>query len=111
MTVSSLCFWHSLCIVFQEDNNIAVSGLSFGGWFMSIHTCVQSINPATEEVGATFDLSSPEDVEQVLTKATGAYRQWRHTSFAERTRLMRTAASCWREQQSRLAQFLGGPGP
>ncbi len=76
MTVSSLCFWHSLCVVFQEDNNTAVSDLSFGGWFMNIHTRVQFINPATEEVFAPLDLSSPEDVEQVLTKATGVYKQW-----------------------------------
>jgi acyl-CoA reductase-like NAD-dependent aldehyde dehydrogenase len=73
---------------------------------MSTHTRVQSINPATEEVFATFDLSSPKDVEQALTKAAGTYKQWRHTSFAERARLMRTAASCLREQQPRLAQLI-----
>ncbi len=73
---------------------------------MSARTRIQSINPATEEVFATFDFSSPEDVEQALTKATGAYRQWRHTSFAERARLMRTAASCLREQQPCLARLI-----
>ena len=106
LTVSGLCFWHSLCVVFQEDSTTAVNSFSCEGWFMSARTRLHSINPATEEVGATFDLSSPEDVEQALTKATGAYRQWRHIPFAKRARLLRTAAACWREQHSRLAQLL-----
>jgi len=65
MAVSGLCFWHSLCVVFQEDSTTAVSGFSCEGWFMSARTRLQSINPATEEVFAPFDLSSQEDVEQL----------------------------------------------
>jgi len=36
-----------------------------------------SLNPATEKIFATFDYSSPAEVEEVLTAASDAFRQWR----------------------------------
>ena len=73
---------------------------------MSIHRPIQSLNPTTEEIFATFDYSSPAEVEEILTAASDAFRQWRRTLMAERSRLMRSAASCLRERQLYLAQLI-----
>jgi hypothetical protein len=54
LTVSGLCFWHSLCVVFQEDNNTAVNGLSFGGWFFRVLASgtAPSLRASTPQRGA-----------------------------------------------------------
>jgi acyl-CoA reductase-like NAD-dependent aldehyde dehydrogenase len=64
---------------------------------------IQSINPATEEVLATFEPSTPQQIEQALSGADTAYRTWRRTSFAERAALMRKAAGYLRQHQAPLA--------
>src|SRR5213592_650206 len=52
---------------------------------------IESINPATEEVIATFEQFTPAQVEQALVEADAAFHQWRRQSFAERSRAMRGA--------------------
>jgi len=64
---------------------------------------IQSINPATEEVLASFTASTPQQVEQALHSAETAYRTWRRASFAERGVSMRQAAAYLRQHQTRLA--------
>jgi acyl-CoA reductase-like NAD-dependent aldehyde dehydrogenase len=64
---------------------------------------IQSINPATEEVLASFEPSTPQQVEQSLSGAEAAYRSWRRTSFAERGALLRKAAAYLRQHHARLA--------
>lgn len=73
---------------------------------MNIHGPIQSLNPATEEIFAAFNYSSPAEVEQTLTAAGGAFRLWRRTFIADRARLMQTAASCLRERRLQLAQLI-----
>ena len=51
-----------------------------------------STNPATGEVEATFDDHSPDEVDRRLDLAANAFATWRSTSFAERARLMVSAA-------------------
>ncbi|MDO8586960.1 MAG: NAD-dependent succinate-semialdehyde dehydrogenase [Armatimonadota bacterium] len=65
----------------------------------------QSINPATEEVVATYEEFTQQQLEQALERAAGAYRRWRRTSLAERSRLMRDAASVFRRERRRLARL------
>ena len=73
---------------------------------MDTHKPIQSINPATEEIFATFDYSSSAEVEQVLRAARNAFQQWRRTFLADRAHLMRAAASSLREQRLRLAHLI-----
>ena len=61
----------------------------------------QSINPATEDVLATFDEFSPQQTEQALVQADAAFRARRRTSFAERAKLMQRAAQLLRERKRR----------
>ena len=67
---------------------------------------IQSINPATEVTLATFEPSTPLQIEQALDSAETAYRSWRRRSFAERSGLMKNAAAYLRQQQARLATII-----
>ncbi len=67
---------------------------------------IESINPATEEVPATFDEFSPAQIEEALQQAHEAFRGWRSTSFEERGACLRAAARVLRAQKSRWASLL-----
>src|SRR5437773_9266305 len=67
---------------------------------------VESINPATEEVIATFEQFTPAQVEQGLVEADTAFRQWREQSFAERSKAMRRAAELLRKRKERYAGLI-----
>ncbi|MPZ23653.1 MAG: aldehyde dehydrogenase family protein [Dehalococcoidia bacterium] len=66
----------------------------------------QSINPATEEVEATLDEHSPEEVEQALADVWQAFEGWRKTSLGERSRLMQAAARHLRANKERYAGLM-----
>jgi succinate-semialdehyde dehydrogenase/glutarate-semialdehyde dehydrogenase len=67
---------------------------------------IQSINPATEEVVATYQEFTPEQIEQAIAEAHAAFLEWRGTSFAERARLMRRAAEVLRERKGRYGELI-----
>jgi succinate-semialdehyde dehydrogenase / glutarate-semialdehyde dehydrogenase len=67
---------------------------------------IESINPATEEVIATFEQFTPAQVEQALVDADVAFRRWREQSFAERSSAMRTAAELLRQRKERYAGLI-----
>jgi succinate-semialdehyde dehydrogenase/glutarate-semialdehyde dehydrogenase len=64
------------------------------------------VNPATEEVMATFEAATSAQIEQVLGDAEHTYRQWRQTSFSERAALMQQAAAYLRAHRPRLAGLI-----
>src|SRR6266516_2494598 len=66
-------------------------------------SAIESINPATEAVIATFEQFTPAQVEQALVEADAAFRQWHEQSFAERSRAMRRAAELLRKGKERSA--------
>jgi succinate-semialdehyde dehydrogenase/glutarate-semialdehyde dehydrogenase len=63
---------------------------------------MRPINPATEEPLEEIAAHSAAEVETRLRAADGAFRDWRRTPMAERSRLMRGAAGVLR---ARLAEF------
>ncbi len=67
---------------------------------------IQSINPATEDVMAEFEPTSPAQLEQSLTMAADAFRAWRRVSFGERANLVRSAAAHLRQQRERFAGII-----
>jgi len=67
---------------------------------------IESINPATEEVIATFEQFTPAQVEQALVEADAAFRQWRRRSFGERSKVMRRAAELLRTRKERYAGLI-----
>ncbi len=73
---------------------------------MNRHDVVQAINPATEAIIGTYQLHSPQQIEQVLATSAAAYRNWRATPFSLRSDLMRRAASYLRDHKPRLAAII-----
>src|SRR3989440_4671910 len=67
---------------------------------------IQSINPATEEVLASFGEFSLAEIDEALDEATAAFKQWRAASFAERAVPMRRAARYLRAHKQRFAGLI-----
>ena len=73
---------------------------------MATSRLIRSVNPATEEVMATFEPATPAQIEQALHDAERTYRRWRQTTFAERAGLMQQAAAYLRAHRPRLAGLM-----
>src|SRR5437867_6739928 len=67
---------------------------------------VESVNPAIEAVIATFEQSTPAQVEQALVEADTAFRDWRRHSIGERSTAMRRAAELLRSRKERYAGLI-----
>jgi succinate-semialdehyde dehydrogenase/glutarate-semialdehyde dehydrogenase len=67
---------------------------------------VESINPATETVLASFEQFTPEQVEQALVEADAAFRDWRRYSFGKRSKPMQRAAELLRSRKERYAGLI-----
>src|SRR4051794_10864706 len=67
---------------------------------------IKSINPATEEVIATYEEYSLSQLDAALEEAHRAFREWRWTSFADRARLFRSAAETLRANKDRYAGLI-----
>src|SRR5262249_24226612 len=66
---------------------------------------IQSINPATGEVIETFEPFGDAKIDEALAQARDAYAQWRGTSLAERSALLRRIAASLRAQKAALARI------
>ncbi|HMA37104.1 MAG TPA: NAD-dependent succinate-semialdehyde dehydrogenase [Chloroflexia bacterium] len=67
---------------------------------------IQSINPATEEVLATFDEFVPDQVEAAIAAAHRAGNDWARTSLPERGQALHRVARYLRDSQARFAQLI-----
>ncbi|TAK37189.1 MAG: NAD-dependent succinate-semialdehyde dehydrogenase [Chloroflexota bacterium] len=67
---------------------------------------IRSINPATEEVLASFDEFKPQQVERTIDEVHSAFGRWRTTTLAERARLFREMAAQLRQQKPHLARLI-----
>jgi len=67
---------------------------------------ITSLNPATEEVLATFDPFTPDEVEEAVVEAHEAFLEWRERAIAEREPFMRKAAALLRERADRYGRLI-----
>ncbi|MFN8525301.1 MAG: NAD-dependent succinate-semialdehyde dehydrogenase [Chloroflexota bacterium] len=67
---------------------------------------IVSLNPATEQVEATFQEYSASQIDEALQQAYDASRKWRDSSFAERAAGVRAIARVLREDKARFAGFI-----
>ena len=67
---------------------------------------IQSINPATEEVLASFDEFTSTQIDEALDEVAAAFKQWRAASFAERAEPMRRAARYLRANKQHFAGLI-----
>jgi succinate-semialdehyde dehydrogenase/glutarate-semialdehyde dehydrogenase len=66
---------------------------------------ISAVNPATEEVIASFDAFGRDEVEMALSEAHDAYLGWRERPIAERAVPMRALAALLRERVDRYARL------
>jgi succinate-semialdehyde dehydrogenase/glutarate-semialdehyde dehydrogenase len=64
----------------------------------------KSVNPATGETFATHPELTPEQLDAKLNIAAKAFRAWRKTSLAERTKLLSAIADAYEKNKDRLAK-------
>lgn len=69
---------------------------------MALH----SINPATEEVIAAYEETTPAQIESALADVSETFREWRGTTFEERADLLRAAAATLRANKGRYATLM-----
>ena len=67
---------------------------------------IVSVNPATEEVLATYEPFGETQVDEALDQAHDAFRAWRERSFAERAVPMKRLAALLRERSARYARLI-----
>jgi succinate-semialdehyde dehydrogenase/glutarate-semialdehyde dehydrogenase len=67
---------------------------------------MNSINPATEEIVASYPEHGKEQVAEALERAAEAARAWRETSFDHRASLLRKAAKILRQNLTQLATVI-----
>ena len=66
---------------------------------------ITAVNPATEDVIASFDAFGPEEVEMALAEAHDAFLEWRERPIDERAVPMRALAAILRERSDRYARL------
>jgi acyl-CoA reductase-like NAD-dependent aldehyde dehydrogenase len=67
---------------------------------------IESINPTTEEILATFDELTPGQLEGAITATHQVWRSWSRTPVGERGRRMHHVASYLRENKPRFARLI-----
>jgi succinate-semialdehyde dehydrogenase/glutarate-semialdehyde dehydrogenase len=67
---------------------------------------IQSINPATGAVLATFEALDEGALEERLNRAVAAFASWKKTSFKERAALMTHAADLLERDADEIARIM-----
>jgi succinate-semialdehyde dehydrogenase / glutarate-semialdehyde dehydrogenase len=67
---------------------------------------LQTVNPATGEPGRSYDQSTVEDAIAAAAAARDAFEQWRRTSFADRSAVIRRAAEILRDRKDEFARLM-----
>jgi acyl-CoA reductase-like NAD-dependent aldehyde dehydrogenase len=67
---------------------------------------ITAVNPATEELIASFDAFGRDEVEMALAEAHNAYLGWREQTISERAIPMRALAKLLRERVDRYARLV-----
>ncbi|NOZ75633.1 MAG: NAD-dependent succinate-semialdehyde dehydrogenase [FCB group bacterium] len=64
------------------------------------------INPTTGALEKSYTEHSPQDVTQIIETVHTTYQDWKRTSFAHRSRLMKNAARVLREKAQDYAELM-----
>src|ERR1700712_381836 len=60
------------------------------------------VNPATGDVGESFDFASEAEIESALAASDAAFRSWRDLPIAERAKIVARVAELFKENAARL---------
>jgi succinate-semialdehyde dehydrogenase/glutarate-semialdehyde dehydrogenase len=67
---------------------------------------LQTVNPATGEPGRAYEKTSVEDAHAAAAAAHAAQREWRRTSFADRSAIIRKTAGVLRARADEFARLM-----
>src|SRR6476646_6430766 len=67
---------------------------------------LQTVNPATGQPGKAYDAHSIDDAKAAAKAARAAFLDWRRTSFAERSVVIRKAAEILRARKDEFARLM-----
>ena len=67
---------------------------------------LQTVNPATGEPGRSYDQHTLEDAQAAAAAAHKAFLEWRRTSFADRTAIVRKAGELLRARKDEHARLM-----
>src|SRR5262249_34500303 len=67
---------------------------------------IQTVNPATEQPGKSYEETSLEDARSAARAARQAFLKWRRTSFAERSQIIHKAAEILRARKDEFARLM-----
>jgi succinate-semialdehyde dehydrogenase / glutarate-semialdehyde dehydrogenase len=67
---------------------------------------IQTVNPATEEPGRSYDQTTIEEARGAAEAAHRAFREWRRTTFEDRAAVIRKAAEVLRARKDELARLM-----
>ena len=67
---------------------------------------LQTVNPATGELGRAYDKHSVEDAHAAAAAAHASQREWRRMSFADRSTVVRRAAEVLRARADEFARLM-----
>jgi len=67
---------------------------------------LEAINPSTGETIATYDETTSEELELIISQVQGAFVRWRRTGFTERANLLNKAAKVLREHSDKYARVM-----
>ncbi|WP_339530352.1 aldehyde dehydrogenase family protein [Pseudomonas mucidolens] len=73
---------------------------------ISHQTHALSVNPATGETVASYPYETASQLDAALSRATDAFRTWRHTPVGQRAELMLALAATLRDQAETMAQMI-----
>jgi succinate-semialdehyde dehydrogenase/glutarate-semialdehyde dehydrogenase len=67
---------------------------------------ISTINPATGEIIKTFETLSTDEIDERIARADRAFQAYRHTSFAERSHWLNTAAQILEDRKAEFGQTM-----
>ena len=67
---------------------------------------IQTVNPASGEPGRSYVETSLEEARAAAAAASTAFRSWRRTSFADRSRILHNCAEILRSRKDELARLM-----
>ena len=67
---------------------------------------LQTVNPATEEPGRSYEQNTPDEARDAAAAAHRAFLDWRRTSFGERSAIIHNAAEILRERKDEFARLM-----
>ena len=67
---------------------------------------LQTVNPATDQPGRSYDPHTIEDARAAAAAAHDAFRSWRRVPFAERGRMLHKAAEVLRARKDEFARLM-----